>query len=229
MQFLIWFIAIFVPVIPLSVLNFPWWGIALYTLLSCVLSLGAFINPIVFLWALFIEIRRIQSGRFDALSIIFFSSFCIYFAYWFLVYISTLPIRKLVFCGFIVLVIIVSVVSFVPGSSASLENNEITFKVAGVTFHNTNGTNRQQILADLMGVYGEWNPMPCRLIEYEYEGLPAYYVYVGTKIIGNIPADDVYKLKSVINSIEKSTVRISSFEEDGLTIYYAQVSVKLEK
>lgn len=100
-----------------------------------------------------------------------------------------------------------------------------TYKVAGVTFNNDNGTSRQKALSDLMAVYGEWKDIPCRLVEYKYQGNTAFYVYVGTKIIGNIPADDVAEVKRLLPDIERATVQISKFKPDGETIYYARVTI----
>lgn len=226
-QFLVWFMALVVPVVPLAVLDFPWWGIALYILLSSLLKLGAFVNPVMFLWALAVETQRIQSGRFDAISFVFFAAFCVYFAYWYLVYISPLSFNKLVLC---ILIILVIVIAFVPFSSASSQEQEITFKVAGVTFNNSDGSSRQQNLADLMAAYGAWYPIPCWFSEYRYERLPAYYVYVGSEIIGNIPANDVCTMQTIEDSIDESAVRISTFvNEEGRTIYYARVFASLEE
>lgn len=111
------------------------------------------------------------------------------------------------------------------------QSNSKTYKVAGVTFDNDNGTSRQQALADLMAVYGEGKDIPCRLVEYEYLGEPAFHVYVGTKIIGNIPADAVAEVKSLLPGFEDTSVQIGKFAPDGETIYYARVTIgkKTEK
>lgn len=105
------------------------------------------------------------------------------------------------------------------------QSNVKTYEVAGVTFNNSNGTSRQQILADLLTVYGKGTDIPCRVVEYDYYGDPAFYVYVGTKIIGNIPADDVAEVKSLLPEIDDIYVRIGKFEPAGETIYYAKVTI----
>ena len=88
MFYLIWILAFLIPVVPLVVIDVPWYGILIYTLLAQFLNLGKFVNPIVFIWALILEIPRIQSGRFDTLSIIFFVSFVVYAVYYFVSYVS---------------------------------------------------------------------------------------------------------------------------------------------
>ena len=231
MKFIIWFIAFLVPIVPLAVLNAPWWGIALYTLFSF-FHLGMFVNPITFLWALIVEIQRIRAGNFDTISVIFFISFGIYFVYWVLGYVLPLLRSKRAILVLVVsIVIVVFIVYFFSFGAANQEitSAEISFKIAGVTLYNSNGSNRQQILSDLMSVYGENNPMPCRFAEYQSDGIPAFNVYVGTKIVGTTQDEDVYKLKSMIDSIEKSTLRISTTLEHGMKLYNADAYIKLHE
>ena len=121
----------------------------------------------------------------------------------------------------LVLLVVVLLVSIFAHALADSK----TYKVAGVTFDNDNGTSRQRILSNLMDVYGEWEDIPCRLVEYEYYGDTAFYVYVGTNIVGNIPADDVAEVERLLPQIDSSCVRVSKFKPEGKTIYYARVTI----
>ncbi len=102
-------------------------------------------------------------------------------------------------------------------------------KVAGTTFDNEDGENRQDVLEkirrdlvrnadpeDLFSGYTNKEiiedeidyvfetsdmPFPVELVEYEYEGAPAVYVVHDGKVLGNLPADRVpYFLESRQNA-----------------------------
>lgn len=78
----------------------------------------------------------------------------------------------------------------------------ISFSVAGVTFDNESGKlrSRQTILRK---IYFSDPPFDSdfevRLERYFYNGDPAYYVYVGDYIIGNVPKEFVPYLESNID------------------------------
>ena len=70
---------------------------------------------------------------------------------------------------------------------------EYTYKVAGVTFPNDDGEDRQQILKELFDEALECGDelYDTELEEYEFEGRPAIRVLFDRKDVGNIPAADV--------------------------------------
>ena len=70
---------------------------------------------------------------------------------------------------------------------------EYTYKVAGVTFPNDDGEDRQQILKELFDEALECGDelYDTELEEYEFEGKPAIRVLFDRKDVGNIPAADV--------------------------------------
>lgn len=104
--------------------------------------------------------------------------------------------------------------------------DEYTTKVAGVTFDNNDGTNRQKHLAKFYldhhgAAYGEGS-----LLRYYYEGSPAIYVLLEGKIIGNIPADEVENVLEIIDQIDDVSVYVSRFyAEDDMLIYFARVTM----
>lgn len=76
----------------------------------------------------------------------------------------------------------------------------MTFRVAGVTYNNDDGTSRQEIIAEIRR---ENNPTENKLDfkEYSYEGKPALAVYLRGKQVGNVPANRVDYL---LEEIEKN-------------------------
>lgn len=94
MLYLIWIFSFLIPIIPLVVIDVPWYGILIYTFLAQFLNLGMFVNPIVFIWALILEISRIQDGHFDTLSMVFFIAFGIYAVYYFVSYIYPYLLKR---------------------------------------------------------------------------------------------------------------------------------------
>lgn len=102
---------------------------------------------------------------------------------------------------------------------------ESTFKVAGVTFDNDDGSSRQEIICDLLDEYGEWEDIPGSLLEYEYKGNPAIYVLADGQIVGNIPADDLDTVLDLLPDVEDVVVRVSDFAPEGKTIYFARVTL----
>lgn len=58
-----------------------------------------------------------------------------------------------------------------------------SFNVAGVTFRNKDGEERQEII-ERLHVGCEYN---VRIERYTYNGEPAYYVYINSKVVGNVP------------------------------------------
>ena len=80
---------------------------------------------------------------------------------------------------------------------------EYTYKVAGVTFPNDDGEDRQQILKELFDEALECGDelYDTELEEYEFEGRPAIRVLFDRKDVGNIPAADV---NNVLDMMKKN-------------------------
>lgn len=99
-----------------------------------------------------------------------------------------------------------------------------SLKVAGVTFKNNDGTDRQKIISKLY--VGE----ELKLFPYKHEGQNAVYVMtLNNKIAGNIPAENTTEICNKINSnkIEKITVKeVDNFiNENNKNIYYLIVNI----
>lgn len=99
-----------------------------------------------------------------------------------------------------------------------------SLKVAGVTFKNNDGTDRQKIISKLY--VGE----ELKLFPYKHEGKNAVYVMtLNNKIAGNIPAENTTEICNKINSnkIEKITVKeVDNFiNENNKNIYYLIVNI----
>lgn len=103
---------------------------------------------------------------------------------------------------------------------------EETFRVAGVTFSNEDGENRQIILEKLFNQYGKHEPISAYLESYLYNGDPAFYVFADGHCIGNIPKEEVSHISDAFPDIEDAIVYVSRFEPEGEIIYYATVSVR---
>ena len=86
-------------------------------------------------------------------------------------------------------------------------------KIAGVTFRNDDGTERQRILKDLYvnGADGELQLEP-----YTYKGADAVAVLVNGDCIGNLPRNRIDEYAKIADRIERAHVDVSVFapEED---------------
>lgn len=99
-----------------------------------------------------------------------------------------------------------------------------TFRVAGVTFRNDDGTSRQKILKDLcdgddFGTAEAW------LEWYKYKGEDAFHVMTAEGCVGNLHREDI---RPAVIAIGADTVEldIETFEKDeGGTIYRADLVV----
>lgn len=99
-----------------------------------------------------------------------------------------------------------------------------SLKVAGVTFKNNDGTDRQKIISKL------YVGKELKLFPYKHEGKNAVYVMtLNNKIAGNIPAENTTEICNKINSnkIEKITVKeVDNFiNENNKNIYYLIVNI----
>ena len=103
-----------------------------------------------------------------------------------------------------------------------------SLKVAGVTFTNDDGTDRQKAISKLF--VGE----KLRLYPYKYKNQNAIYVKNTNDIIlGNIPNDNITEIYNKItnNKIEKVSVKkVDTFvNEKNKTIYYLIINIFIKK
>lgn len=115
--------------------------------------------------------------------------------------------------------------------SIELKNKNIksfSLKVAGVTFTNDDGTDRQKAISKLF--VGE----ELRLYPYKYKNQNAIYVKNTNDIIlGNIPNDNITEIYNKItnDNIEKVSVKkVDTFvNEKNKTIYYLIINIFIKK
>jgi hypothetical protein len=97
-----------------------------------------------------------------------------------------------------------------------------SLSLAGITFENEDGTNRQELLKNMK------DNDPVKLVKYTYEGQDAIKVLnADDHCIGNIKANDVSHVLPLLDSITKSFVfDVHSFRgELGDNIYIAKVII----
>lgn len=75
-------------------------------------------------------------------------------------------------------------------------DDELEFKVAGVSFANDDGRERQDIIKEIRA----GKEVDITLEEYSYKGRPAIGVYADGEQIGNVPADTVSEVLPVLDS-----------------------------
>ena len=101
-------------------------------------------------------------------------------------------------------------------------HNNLSTKVAGVTFKNADGSSRQANLKDLE-VSGADN---VQLVQFEYQGEPALRVVVDGMEIGNVPADVVPEVFKIMPRIDNIMCIVSTFDNDsGRRIYRADLDI----
>ena len=101
----------------------------------------------------------------------------------------------------------------------------LSFKVAGVTYNNDDGTKRQAILKRM----AKKNSPRVTLEIFNYQGSPAVAVLLDNERVGSVPAERVvYALPFAADgvNITSSNVEIGDFENDnGKRIMYCEVSL----
>jgi hypothetical protein len=103
------------------------------------------------------------------------------------------------------------------------------YKVAGVTFCNEDGTSRQQILrAYNLGEppFGLATNPVINLVEYEYQGNPAFYVMANGLCVGNLEAVAVPEVKEKFDQIDTLFLAVFDRSSRGKTTYYARINIK---
>ncbi len=107
-----------------------------------------------------------------------------------------------------------------------------SFKLAGVTFNNDDGTSRQSVLRAINFKDAPFtNGAELELNSYTYDGQPAYAVLANGKQLGNVPRDSVQFITDNFSRIEAIT-NISVYGggrgSDGTPISYgAEITIRL--
>lgn len=104
----------------------------------------------------------------------------------------------------------------------------IDCSVAGVTFDNDDGSDRQKILRRLLNS-DDANP-DVTFLPYTFKKKPALYVMCGDQCVGNVPADYVEDVSSILDRIELAYITPDKFKnDDGVTIYRADLHIQYSK
>ena len=104
----------------------------------------------------------------------------------------------------------------------------IDCSVAGVTFDNDDGSDRQKILRRLLNS-DDANP-DVTFIPYTFKKKPALYVMCGDKCVGNVPADYVEDVSAILDRIELAYITPDKFKnDDGVTVYRADLHIQYSK
>lgn len=89
------------------------------------------------------------------------------------------------------------------------DDDELEFKVVGVTFNNDDGTSRQEILRKIKGKEPPFNgSVRYTLRVYTYEGKPAVAVEANGVTIGNVPKDKSAYVAEQIRNIQSVSVEV---------------------
>lgn len=105
---------------------------------------------------------------------------------------------------------------------AADDSGSVTFRVAGTTFDNDDGTSRQEILRHLKFGDAPWADGPedltATLEETEYEGEPAFDVMVNGYQVGSVPKNMIPRVRKAQEHVATcfvSSVRILGGGEDS--------------
>ena len=99
-----------------------------------------------------------------------------------------------------------------PAAPAGTDSGSITFRVAGTTFDNDDGTSRQEILRHLKFGDEPWADGPedlnAELEETEYNGETAFAVLINGYQVGNVPRANIKQVAAALEHV--STCYVSS-------------------
>lgn len=116
------------------------------------------------------------------------------------------------------------------GSNRPANRNDMTtFKVAGVSFDNDDGSSRQQILQKL---YNGKKDGPVSFRPYTYKGEPAMHVLCAGRCVGSVPRDRVADVRQIIPRITVAKLNIEHFYPDdkpGKQMYRADCIIQYSK
>lgn len=105
--------------------------------------------------------------------------------------------------------------------------DSIITKVAGVTFDNEDGTERQDILRQFVE---NGSSDVITLVKSSYKGNDAVDVMCGDYCVGKIPKDVIPTVVSVIDRVSSVIMDVNTFEnDDGEEIYRADLTIVYEK
>lgn len=101
----------------------------------------------------------------------------------------------------------------------------ITYRIAGVTFNNEDGSNRQNILRHIKFRDPPFDSETFNIIfdEYEYDGEPAIRVIIQGVTIGNLPKEDVGTFltkKNAFNAVTDLTIVGGGLDDSGMRLSY---------
>lgn len=88
-----------------------------------------------------------------------------------------------------------------PARQSSVQYHFVKFKVAGTTYKNDDGSDRQDILRHIKfkdAPYVTGDSMDVHIQPYEYEGKTAYKCLVNGYMIGNVPNDQVAEVSEAM-------------------------------
>ena len=96
----------------------------------------------------------------------------------------------------------------------------VNFRVAGVTFDNDDGTNRQSIIADIdhqRSPFQDGDNLNVAILRSSWQGELAFEVRVNDVLIGHVPKDSIAE---VDEALRHSDAMVSGFKIDGGTNGY---------
>lgn len=102
-----------------------------------------------------------------------------------------------------------------PARQSSAQYHFVKFKVAGTTYKNDDGSDRQDILRHIKfkdAPYVTGDSMDVHIQPYEHEGKTAYKCLVNGYMIGNVPKDQVAE---VSEAMQHDDTAVSGFEVTG--------------
>lgn len=109
----------------------------------------------------------------------------------------------------------------------SEKHGRIVTKVAGVTFDNEDGTERQDILRQYVE---NGSTDAISLVKSSYKGNDAVDVMCGDYCVGKIPKDVIPTVVSVIDRVSSVIMDVNTFEnDDGEEIYRADLTIVYNK
>ena len=123
-----------------------------------------------------------------------------------------------------------------PSSGSAAGSGSVTFRVAGTTFENDDGTSRQDILRHMKFGDAPWAEDPEDLMvtieEETYEGEPAFAVFINDYQVGFVPKNYIQKVETARQNVAScfvSDVKITGggTAEDGRKLSYG-CSITLE-
>lgn len=102
-------------------------------------------------------------------------------------------------------------------SEAAPQYHFVNFSVAGVTYKNEDGSDRQTILRHIKFQDPPYVPagssdVDVEIKKYSYKGAPAYHCIVNGYIIGSVPAD---KVQDVAEAVKHPDAAVTGFQITG--------------